>query len=231
MQVIEYPIGQIPAWSVSTLQKFLECEYRMYWEKVQRIPTPDSPAAARGTAIHQEAEDFLNGVHAELPESLGLMKDEFSELLEYHHENSGAPEQEWAFTREWERTEWFGPDAWARFKLDYVGEVGDHGRVIDFKTGRRYPTKHAMQMIYYAIAFLIAKPEIQKVDTELWYLDHKPSGALVKKTYSRGQAMQFYPSMQKRAVEMTRERRFKPQPSQSACRFCPFNGNQCKFGV
>ena len=60
-------LGLTPQWSFSALKVFEECPYRTYISRVKRIAEPSSPAADRGSAIHQEAEDYVSGKLGEMP--------------------------------------------------------------------------------------------------------------------------------------------------------------------
>ncbi len=53
--------GPVAAWSYSALKVFEECPYRTYISRVKKIPEPSSPAADRGSQIHDEAEQYVDG--------------------------------------------------------------------------------------------------------------------------------------------------------------------------
>ena len=54
-------LGLIPAWSHSTLKTFETCAYRSYISKVKRISEDYGPAAKRGSEIHEQAEQYVDG--------------------------------------------------------------------------------------------------------------------------------------------------------------------------
>ena len=231
---INFPSGQVPAWSISTLQKYMECPLRIYYEKIEKIQSEQGEAAKRGENIHKQIEDYLNGL-TERPDCLYRMADQFDKLFEdcQAAAKRGADvshEGEWAFRADWTRTEWFSEDVWARFKMDSTIIEGNKATVIDYKTGKRYPVQHTLQMIYYAIALLLSNPDLEEVTTELWYVDKKTEN-LVRKKYTRGQAMVFYSQMMENALKMTSEQIFHPNPSKFTCRFCPFKTGPCTVGV
>ena len=70
-------LGLIPAWSHSTLKTFESCAYRSYISKVKRIQENFGPAAARGSEIHQKAEDYVNGTLGEFPLELKKFESQF----------------------------------------------------------------------------------------------------------------------------------------------------------
>ena len=85
--------------SYSALKVFEECPYRSYIQRGKKVPEPSSPAADRGTQIHQEAEDYVKGELGELPDSLKKFKDDFEELRNLYAEAQVELEGEWGFTK------------------------------------------------------------------------------------------------------------------------------------
>lgn len=75
---------------------------------------------------------------------------------------------------DWEPTAWVGSTTWVRIKLDaLVFEEDNSARVIDYKTGKKWGNEitHGQQCLLYAIGTFYRYPEIEAVQTELWYLD------------------------------------------------------------
>jgi len=227
-------LGLVPQWSYSALKVYEECPYRTYIAKVRKVKEPSSPAADRGTQIHQEAEDYVKGELGELPTSLKKFKSSFEELRELFAEAKVELEGEWGFTIDWGVTGWLSPDTWARIKLDaLVNEDETSARVIDYKSGKKFGNEisHAQQCLLYAIATFLRYPHFEHVQTELWYID---KGETTTKTWSREAAMVFLPGIYQRAITMTTATRFDPKPSSSACRWCSFKQGEepeCQWGV
>ena len=209
-------LGPIIAWSYSALKVFEECPYRSYIQRVKKVPEPSSPAADRGTQIHQEAEDYVKGELGELPDSLKKFKDDFEELRHLYAEAQVELEGEWGFTKEWEICGWMEGRTWARIKLDaLVHQDEQSARVIDYKTGKKFGNEisHSQQALLYAIATFLRYPDLEFVQTELWYLDKNET---TKRSYTRAEAMEFFPAFNARAVRMTTETEFNPTPSKKA---------------
>ena len=231
-------LGPIKAWSYSARKVFEDCAYRSYLEKVEKIASPSGPAADRGSKIHDQAENFVDGSIDPLPASLKKFTSEFDELKRGFADGLVELEGEWGFTLDWESTGWASPDTWARIKLDaHVHEKdGTSARVIDYKTGKHYGNEiaHSQQALLYAIATFLKYPNIQYIQTEMWYLDHAKTN---KKSYTREQAMIFLPSQMQRAIKMTTATVFEPSPNKDTCRFCSFKTSVdeapavCKWGV
>lgn len=215
-------LGYIPAWSYSTLKTFESCAYRSYIAKVKKVQEDFGPAAARGTEIHKQAEDYVGGLLAELPDTLKKFTSEFKKLREMFAEAQVELEGDWGFTREWGTTGWLAKDVWGRIKLDaFVHESETSARVIDYKTGKAYGNEiaHSQQALVYAIGSFFRYPELQIAKTEIWYLDH---GTMLEQVYTRDEAMVFMPKLHDRAIAMTTATKFPPNPSNYNCKWCSY---------
>jgi len=227
-------LGLVPAWSYSALKTFESCAYRTYISKVKRVQEDYGPAAARGTRIHDEAEQYVRHQTADLPDPLKKFQQQFKELRELFAEAKVETEGEWGFTLNWEPTGWIAPDTWARVKLDaLVHETETSARVIDYKTGKQLGNEiaHSQQALIYAISTFFMYPDLEILNTEMWYLDH---GTTMEQTYTRDEAMVFMPKLHERAVTMTTATKFPPNPSNYNCRWCSFGkGSEphCEWGI
>lgn len=227
-------LGPLKAWSYSALKVFEECPYRSYISKVKKIPEPSGPAAERGTLIHQQAEDYVNGTLGEFPDTLNKFKSQFEELRELFIDAKVELEGEWGFDINWQPCGWMEKATWARIKLDaLVHQDEQSARVIDYKTGKKWGNEigHAQQCLLYAIATFFRYPHIQFVQTELWYLDQNET---TTKQWTREQAMQFTPNWHRRAIAMTTAEDFSPTPSKDSCRWCHYRKGEfpeCSWGV
>ena len=65
------PIGNgVTAWSISRLNTYTQCPFKFKLTAIDRIKEPQSPAMARGAAIHKEAENYLKGTDIAVPQNL-----------------------------------------------------------------------------------------------------------------------------------------------------------------
>ena len=193
-------LGLVPAWSYSALKTFESCAYRTYISKVKRVLVDYGPAAERGTRKHDYSEPYVRHQTADLPDSLKKFQRQFKELRELFAEAKVETEGEWGFTLNWEPTGWLAPDTWARIKLDaLVHESETSARVIDYKTGKQMGNEiaHSQQALIYAIGTFFMYPDLEILNTEMWYLDH---GTTMEQTYTRDEAMIFMPKLHERAV-------------------------------
>lgn len=216
--------GLLKQWSYSTLKAYKQCPRKVKFSKIDRIKEPSSPAMERGNAIHKEAELFVREKQARLPETLIKFKKEFFKLVKNGDEV--RTEEEWAFTSEWQVTDWSAKDAWVRLKLDafYVRTVRGKKvlRVIDYKTGKVYDD-HYGQCSFYAMACLL-RPEfadVDEVETELWYLDIGPE-ATRKEVFLRTELEDMKVWWGREAFPMLNDTVFAPRPGHY-CRWCHYS--------
>lgn len=227
-------LGLTPAWSYSALKVFEECPYRTYISRVKKIAEPSSPAATRGSEIHQQAEDYVAGLLGEMPDTLKKFEDQFDELRKLHAEAKVELEGEWGFDLDWEPVGWMTPKTWARIKLDALVHQDESSvRVIDYKTGKKWGNEigHGQQCLLYAIGTFFRYPSVEFAQTELWYLD---KGETTIKQFTRAEAMTFAPGFYKRAIAMTTCTDYEPRPSKSNCKWCSYKKGEfpeCAWGV
>ena len=227
----------IKSWSYSRLQDYQSCPHKAYLKYVERIPDPrPSPAADRGTAIHQLAEDYVCGKLKKLPQELVKFKDMFTNLAKEYKRGNVSLEGEWGFNKDWEPCDY--ATAWGRIKADAVQKLSPtHYVVIDYKTGKKFGNeiKHKEQLNLYALALAIREPEVQELTTQNWYLDQKEGENLTTTDATRKQAMTKYLKyFDKLAVKMTTATKFPTNPNKFSCQWCPYSPRgtgDCKDGV
>ena len=156
-----FDLGEIKSWSYSGLKVFEQCPFRSYLARVKKIREESGPAAERGTVIHQEAEDYVNGTLGEFPDTLKKFKDNFEELRNGFINAQVELEGDWGFDTEWQAVGWNDKNTWARVKLDaLVHQDETSARVIDYKTGKKWGNEiaHSQQALLYAIATFMRYP-------------------------------------------------------------------------
>lgn len=223
------------SWSFSSLQNFEVCPYRYKLKHVDRIPEERHAAADRGTAIHTMAEEFVIGKLKSLPTELMKFADDFTALRKRYSNGLVDVEQEWGLDKDWMPTNY--KQAWLRLKADSVAfnEKRTEAIVIDFKTGRKFGNeyKHGRQVQLYSLATAIMYPTVQKITSELWYVD---KDELTTVSYTRANAMSFlkhFDSAAKKIDKAIATNNFPPNPNAFSCQYCPFapsKGGQCEHG-
>lgn len=236
------------AWTISKWQQWVQCglNYALEHEpkrvikrfpgwKIGKLPArEEGPALRRGTEIHEALEVYLTTERAELDEfefkTPWLVA--FKALRKEIAAGTGGTEVLWQFDDQWCETH-PGVLPWHRQKLDawYVYEA--RARVIDFKTGKRYPDKHRDQMEVYAIGVFAMFEQVDTVVTELWYVD-EPEFLPLRKEFDREKdADRLARKWEARAQTFLTDERFEARPGRH-CTWCPFNaskGGPCTKGV
>lgn len=229
----------ITAGSFSRLQVYSECPYRAKLAYVDKIPEPERPPLPegkeypndRGTRVHDYAENWVRGQHDVLIPPLTNFEEEFNALRALYENGQVLMEDLWLYDDAWQSLPSdlppYDPRIWMRIKIDVfvISEDGKYGVVIDHKTGKRYGNeiKHAEQVQLYSLAVFLRFPEIERVRTELWYLDldHVEDYEI-----SRRHALKFLKKWNQRMLAMTSDTTFKPKSNAYSCRFCPYKTGQ-----
>ena len=217
--------------SFSKLMDFEQCAYRCKLKHVDRVAEEKHPAAERGTAIHQMAEDYVNGTLKTLPTELMKFADEFEVLRREHKLKRVSLEGEWGFDKDWMPTPY--KTAWLRMKGDAILFQSKTVAVaIDYNTGQAWGNeiKHSEQLLLYTIACFILYPDLEEVTTEDWYVD---KDEMLQHKYTRKEALRYLQAWDKRLKKVTSAKEFPANPNQFSCRYCPFSpakGGQCSVG-
>lgn len=234
----------IESWSHSKLGDFEKCKFLCWLKHDQKIPEPERPLPAgktehandRGSRIHDNCEQYVNGTIDQLtPEADKFFGPQIDLLRVLHAEGLVSLEGEWGMSKDWEVAPWKG--AWLRLKLDAIVFVDPtHAIVIDYKTGRKYgnEVKHAEQLQLYQLVAFLRYPKLEKVTSELWYLDQPDGQNITSMTFTRPQGLRFKGGFDKRGTALTTNTDWKPNPNIHSCKWCqygPWNGGQCKVGV
>lgn len=217
--------------SISRLQVYEDCAYRAYLQYVLKIPTPDSPAMARGTVVHTEAEAFVRGATPTLAPELQHFAAEYTQLrnVAMTQPERVITEQMWCLDRDWAPVaddDW--ANIWLRVKLDHLFYLSPEEAVVaDTKTGQVYPVKHKQQELLYCLAAVLRDPNIQRITGEMWYVDQD---MLRRGSYSRTQIMCFWKGFNSRFLKMTDATEFPATPTSMTCKWCPYKkSGQCEF--
>jgi hypothetical protein len=170
--------------------------------------------------------------NVELIPELNKFEAEFNELRTLFQQGRVQLEGEWAVNLEWEPVAWASDDAWCRMKLDalVLSEDGTHARVIDYKTGKRHGNeiKHTEQGQIYQLATFLRFPKLEHITVEFWYTD---LGETDTKEYSRVQGTNYFNKYNDRFLAVTTCEDFPPNPNAFSCKWCPYRGNACEYGV
>jgi len=211
----------IPRWSYSRLGTYESCPKKAYYRYIQHVPEEQHPAAERGIKIHGLAEQYIKGELEEVPRELYLFFEGFGQLQEDYQNGEVCVEEQWAFNLSWEKTDWDSEDTWGRYIIDAFVKQGAYAKIIDFKTGRfkGHNEGYKNQCTLYACCIFNRFPDVEKIDTELWYLDHRK---ITRYNFERSELQKIQDDFHKRGLKMTTDIEFNTTPSEFACRFCSF---------
>ena len=212
-------------WSYSRLSVFEQCPKRYYYASIEKIPTPQHPAALRGTNIHNDAELYIKG-EGELTKPLEQFKEGFEQLREGYIDGDVSVEEDWAFDIQWQPAGWKEENTWCRYKIDAYVKKPDRTVVIDFKTGRYMGNEetHEQQCALYAVATYHRDPSIENLQAELWYLDH---GKISRHSYTVEEIKERQKVFHNRALKLTEATDYPAKASVQNCKWCHFG----KIGV
>lgn len=204
-----------PQWSYSRWSTYDQCPYRAKLQYIDGLSSGTSDATERGTEVHSMAEDWLKSKKEyPLPPVFGFFKKEFQEL----RKRGAASEHEWIFDKDWNVIKDMH-GRWLLVRIDAICNVGKKRiKIIDFKTGK-IRDSHEKQMSLYALAAFEAIPEVEEVETELWYIDQHHTA---RNLYLRTGANSLKSLWIRRITPMFNDRIFAPNPSR-LCGWCPFS--------
>jgi CRISPR/Cas system-associated exonuclease Cas4 (RecB family) len=173
----------------------------------------------RGSKIHKQGENYLDGSTKNVPASY----KQFAEEMRAIKKLGADAESTFAFTKTWGKTsptDWAG--CWLRIKIDaFVSESETEATIIDFKTGRPYKDT-VDQSELYAVGAFQSFPTLDAIDAEFWYLD---SGEVVDYHYTRSEFKKLKRTWATRGREMLAARQFPPTTNAYDCKYCPFRSD------
>lgn len=202
-------------WSYSSWSTFQSCPAKYKYRYVDNLPDPGTYATVRGTDVHTKAEEFLKGNISGVPRDLRKFSSELSALRKH----DPSVEAWWRVDRQWRPVEY--PHGWFVGKTDAYLVLDGDLHIIDFKTGRVYPDKHADQGAAYA-ALGAAHYRVEKVSVEFWYLD---SGETLSWEYGRKSLKDEQERWTQRGIEVMSAREFPATPNYT-CKWCPYKSSE-----
>jgi hypothetical protein len=238
------PAKKIEAWGPSRLNTYNECPRKAKYKFIDRLQEPGSAAMDRGNEIDAALEGYIrshrNDLHPELKGKKKLKKL-LDQLRAEYKEGRVKVQMELAFDKAWKRCEWFAKETYVRIKIDCLRLSGDGKsvEVIDWKSGKLHSfeskPEYAGQVDLYAVAGLIAFPQVDVAYPSLYFVDHEvqvsaPEGQ-PKAEKTRKELAKAQKFWDKQAKPMLTDTMFPPRPG-SACRWCHFTKNKegpCEF--
>lgn len=220
------------ALSHSKLNTFKQCprKFRLqYIDKAQEFEYVESPAAARGTKLHAQLEEWVLAKINETPEV--KLSPECESVLPIinnlvNNYEKVYPEQKVSINEDHKEVSWFDRSTYYRGIIDLMVINDDEAIVIDYKSGkvRDYDgfggQLHLMAMIVFSI-----RPEINKVTTAYLFLDHKHT---IKLDFTRDDMSALMKYYKKQFDLVNAETEFKPTVNRY-CHWCGATNAQCEM--
>lgn len=231
--------GLVTAWSFSLWEKFNKCPYSVYLSKIKKLKGPQGEAAARGDKLHKAAEDYIQHETDTLSKEIKHRREVVEKYRQFYAEDPSKVyvEQNWGFTQQWDRTDFFGDDVWLRVKLDAMyHETPESAQGKDWKSGKKMgnEAKHTMQGQLYAVAAFQRFHTLEHFTMDFEYFDQGKDNQL-RRTYTRDKAELFVEKWTERGLIITTTTKFKACPNLNNCRFCDFRPGgpvpECIYGV
>ena len=219
---------QIKKWSYSRYSCYHDCPSMYEWRYIlKKDKFVQSPAMIRGLNIHAKAENFVNGKINGLPNELNNFKSEFLNLKKEFKKGNGFTEPDISMNLDHTPSTKFESNWFVGF-ADFA-HFGDELTVIDYKTGRKYPS-HQDQGHAYSMALLAMNPDVHNVNVEFWYLDEKRHDKAIKEFHF---TQNDFPRMKKlwvnRIDKMYGDKKFIKTPYEwcKSCSRNKKNGGDC----
>jgi len=218
-------VNKIKAWSYSRYSNYIKCPFKLKCSAILKIKEPSNYAMDRGTAIHSKGEQYLLGGIRGIPKEYNL----FGTALKAIKLLGAVPEVDLAVDRKWSPSAGDAWDSvWCRAKVDADVSAEGVATLIDYKTGRVYPT-HEEQGELYSVCKFAHAPDIKHIDVEFWYLD---SGEVGKFAYERKDFEKLKRNWVDKTKKMLSDTKFLPTPG-TACNRCYYSSKHgsgpCKF--
>ena len=214
-------------WSYSRLSTYDDCPRQYQYKYVERMEghRPSSPAASRGSELHEKAEQYLLG-------TLKIYPPEFQRVSGHAmalKAKGAKSEQKLAVTDKWEPCDYEAPEVYLRGIIDvlYTDEDGTV-HVQDWKTGQVYDS-HPVQMDNYVAIAAAHYPDAPKYVTRLVYIDQ---GIVTPPKVTESVRVKPIRLMIDGRIKNAEEDTIYPTRSGQHCKWCDYSkryGGPCGF--
>jgi hypothetical protein len=214
-------------WSYSRLSSYDSCPRKYFFHYVEKRPSsrPPSPAADRGSAIHEKAEKYLKGELAIYPPELQKVAQHAMTL----RAKKASSEQKLAVNANWEPCDYESPDVLMRAIIDVLYSDDKVVHIQDWKTGQAYPA-HAVQMENYVAVAAAHHPDAERFHTCLIYIDQ---GIVTPaRVVHRERVIPIRQLIDARIKNAEEDKEYPARPSVDSCRWCDFSrrhGGPCAY--
>lgn len=205
------------AWSYSKLKNYETCPKRHWHVDVAKdIKEEESEHITYGNAVHKALADAISGKNS-LPKPFSHLQPWVDKIT--RTDGVILVEQQLAVTKDLNRTEWFGKDAWYRGIADVIKIVGPVAVVLDWKTGKIQ--EDGVQLALMAQCVFAHHPSIEKIRTEFIWLKED---ATTRADFTRDDMVKVWAGLLPRVTTLENAytgANFPPKPGYLCRRFCP----------
>jgi RecB family exonuclease len=222
--------AKIPtSWSFSRWDTWRTCPLKYRLQFIDKLPTAQSPAMARGNKIHLQLAAYIEGKSVPLPPEVKHPEHVIAYDFMRTFPGTKVVEQQWGFDVEWKDTGYFAKNIWLRSILDVALFYEDQTvEIVDHKTGKRYGSNDD-QVELFALTAMTRYRTSTAVTTRLIYVD---SGDQQLADWSAKDRAKLQAKWTDLVRPMFGDRQWPARPNDK-CHFCDFGaskGGSCRFG-
>lgn len=214
------------SWSFSKLKGYETCPLQYQQTYLLKNFRDNTEQLDWGEDVHKKIANALVG-NTPLPPELQDYEPWLAKVRKY--KGIFEVEKQYAITKDFRPTPYFGPGVWFRCRGDLVVRDAPIGIILDWKTGNIRPD--SIQLFCSAQAIFSHYPDIHRVVSKYAWLKEctkdTPEEDLVQTSemYSREDMVKLWPGVLERVEQLreaTESNTFPPNPSCNLCRkWCP----------
>lgn len=202
----------------SKLKTFENCPSKYNHLYVTKdVVEDDSEHLKKGNAVHAAMAAALEG--APLPENLKAYQKWIDKVLaSVEGTDQLLVEQKLGIDENFQVTGFFDKNVWLRGIVDATLVKGDHGLIVDWKTGK--PQDDIIQLALQAALIFPLYPDLQEVVAQFVWLEHDMTST---EHFKRSDMVELWSSMVPRVTQMKYSQDIMEFPAKqnALCKFCP----------
>lgn len=208
------------AWSYSKLKNFESCPKRHFHVDLQKdFREEESEQLAYGNALHKALALAVTG-EAPLPDHFKTNQKWVDKITSPSNADTViVTEQQFAITKDFGPTTWFGHDAWYRGIADVIKKTGPVALAVDWKTGKIL--EDGTQLALMAACIFAHVPDIQAIRTEFVWIKED---ATTRADFKRGDMPAVWASVLPRVRHLSNaaeSMNYPPKPGSLCRKWCP----------
>ena len=213
-------------WSYSRLSTWETCPKQYWYSYVEKLPgfRPPSPAADRGSELHDKADKYLKGELKLYPHEFQKVSAHLMDLKAKGVES----EKKLAVKEDWSPCDYSDKETYFRAIIDVVYQEGKICNIEDHKTGQIYDS-HAVQLSDYVAVVAAHYPEAEEYRTRLIYVDQ---GMVTKPKVTTADRVHPIRLMLHGRIDNAENDTIFPTRAGSQCKWCDYSsryGGPCAF--